>query len=162
MKEQQAITFKAIIHLIGINPFVFVPPKILHSIFEQAGKSKGPIPIKGTINGKAYKQTLVKYSNEWRLYINTTMLKDSPKRIGEKIALSIVFDTESRAIEAPAAFIKALKANKEAAATFEKLTPYRRKEIVRYLANLKTTESQERNIVKAIGLLTGKEKFAGR
>ncbi len=162
MKEYNPISFKAIIRLIGINPFVFVPPKILQSIFEQAGKSKGHIPIKGTINGRPYKQTLVKYSNEWRLYINTSMLKNSPKRIGEKIELSIVFDTESRDIAMPPAFAKALKANKEAALNFEKLTAYRKKEILRYLANLKTAESLERNIEKAVSHLTGKEKFAGR
>lgn len=156
------IKFKPTIHIIGINPFVFVPPKILKEIFKQAGRDKGPIPIKGTINSNAYKQTLVRYSNEWRLYINTAMLKNSPKRIGEKIEVTISFDNESREIEMPAAFAKALKANKEAAAVFEKQTASRKKEIVRYLANLKTKESLERNIIKAIGFLTGREKFAGR
>src|SRR5690606_41266848 len=62
--------------IIGVNPFVFVPEDILKAIFEQAGKDKGPIPIKGLVNGKPYTQTLVKYSGEWRLYINMIMLKD--------------------------------------------------------------------------------------
>lgn len=162
MQQNTAIKFIATIHIIGINPFAFVPPKILKEIFKQAGRDKGHIPIKGTINGNAYRQTLVRYSNEWRLYINTTMLKDSPKRIGEKIEVTIAVDTDSREIEMPVAFSKALKANKEAATAFEQLTAYRKKEIVRYLANLKTKESLERNIVKAIGFLTGKEKFVGR
>lgn len=162
MLQNTAIKFKAAIHIIGINPFVFVPAKILKAIFIQAGKDKGHIPIKGAINSKPYKQTLVRYSGEWRLYINTTMLKKSPKRIGELVEITVSFDSESREIEMPPAFAKALKANKEAALVFEKLTPSRKKEIVRYLANLKTTESLERNIVKAIRFLTGKEKFAGR
>jgi hypothetical protein len=162
MKATFVIKFKAIIHIIGINPFVFVPPKILKEIFKQAGRDKGPIPIKGAVNGNDYKQTLVRYSNEWRLYVNTAMLKNSPQRIGEKIELTVEFDNDSREIEMPAAFAKALKANKEAAAAFQKQTASRKKEIVRYLANLKTKESLERNIVKAIGFLTGKEKFVGR
>lgn len=162
MQENTPLKFKATIHIIGINPFVFVPPKILKEIFKQAGRDKGPIPIKGAINGNAYKQTLVRYRNEWRLYINTVMLKDSPKRIGEKIEVAIAVDTDSREIEMPAAFAKALKANKDAAAAFEKQTASRKKEIVRYLANLKTKEALEKNIVKAIGFLTGKEKFVGR
>lgn len=162
MQSKSYTVFKAIIHIIGINPFVFVPDKILKAIFTAAGREKGPIPIRGNINGKPYKQTLVKYSNEWRLYINTTMLKDSPKRIGEKIDVSVMFDNESRNIEMPAAFSRALKENKEAASAFEKLTPSRKKEIVQYLANLKTTESLERNIIKAIAHLAGKEKFVGR
>jgi hypothetical protein len=162
MQQLMPIQFKAAIHIIGINPFVFVPPKILAAIFKQAARDKGPMPIKGNINGNAYKQTLVKYSNEWRLYINTTMLKNSPKRIGEQVEITIAFDTNSREIEMPTTFAKALKANKEATLVFEKLTPSRKKEIIRYLANLKTKESLERNIIKAIGFLLGKEKFVGR
>ena len=162
MQQNSIQKFKASIHVIGINPFVFVPPKILQAIFKQAGKDKGHIPIKGAINGKPYKQTLLRYSNEWRLYINTSMLKNSPKRIGELVEITIAFDGESRDIEMPVDFTVALKANKEAALVFEQLTAYRKKEIVRYLANLKTKESLERNIVKAINFLTGKEKFAGR
>lgn len=162
MEQNSAIKFKATINIIGINPFVFVPPKILKEVFKQAGRDKGPIPIKGTINGKAYRQTLVRYSNEWRLYINTAMLTNSPNRIGEKIEVTISFDNERREIEMPPAFAKALKANKEAASAFEKLNASRKKEIVRYMANLKTKESLDRNIAKAISFLTGKEKFAGR
>jgi len=160
--QHPAIKFKATINIIGINPFVFVPPKTLKEIFKQAGREKGPIPIKGNINGNAYRQTLVRYSNEWRLYINTAMLKNSPKRIGEKIEITVSVDTASREIEMPVNFTKALKANKEAALAFEQLTASRKKEIVRYLANLKTKESLERNITKAMGFLTGKEKFIGR
>jgi len=162
MQQNTEQKFKVTIEIIGINPFVFVPPKILKEIFKQAGRDKGPIPIKGTINGNAYRQTLVRYSNEWRLYINTVMLKNSPKRIGEKIEITVSFDTDKREIEMPAGFAKALKANKEAQLNFEKLTASRKQEIVRYLANLKTKESLERNIIKAIGFLTGKEKFVGR
>lgn len=66
--------FKAEIKIIGINPYVLVPGPILQKIFKQAGRDKGPIPIKGTINKKPYRQTLVKYSGAWRLYINTTMI----------------------------------------------------------------------------------------
>jgi uncharacterized protein YdeI (YjbR/CyaY-like superfamily) len=162
MQQNPLIKFKATINIIGINPFVFVPPKILQAIFKQAGRDKGPIPIKGTINENAYRQTLVRYSNEWRLYINTAMLKNSPKRIGEKVEVTVEVDTGNREIEMPAAFAKALKANKEAQLNFDQLTASRKKEILRYLANLKTKESLEKNIAKAIGFLMGKEKFAGR
>ncbi|MEO8861568.1 MAG: DUF1905 domain-containing protein [Ginsengibacter sp.] len=93
--------FKATIEIIGINPFVFVPEKILAAIFEKVGKDKGPIPICGTINGDPYQQTLVKYSGAWRLYINGKMLKNSPKRIGENIMVTVTFDPSDRTIEPP-------------------------------------------------------------
>ena len=77
------ITFKAKIDIIGINPYVLLPAKVLKSIFTQAGKDKGPISVKGTIDGHAYIQTLVKYSGHWRLYINGPMLKLSLIHISE-------------------------------------------------------------------------------
>jgi len=154
--------FKAIIDIIGINPFVFVPEKILQSIFKQAGKDKGPIPICGIINDKPYKQTLVKYSNAWRLYINTVMLKDSPKRVGEKVVITIEFDPASRKIKPHPQLTKALKENVEEKKVFDKLPPSRQNEIVRYISFLKTEESVTRNVLKVVSHLLGNERFAGR
>jgi hypothetical protein len=133
--------FKAAIDLIGINPFVYVPDNILQAIFKQAGKDKGHIPVSGTINGKVYQQTLVKYSGHWRLYINTTMLKDSPKRIGEAVDITIEFDSTERTIELHPKLVKALEGNPGAKGVFDSLPPSRQKEIIRYISFLKTEES---------------------
>ncbi|MCD9016322.1 YdeI/OmpD-associated family protein [Parachryseolinea silvisoli] len=154
--------FKDHIKIIGINPYVSVPDRILKKIFDQAGKDKGHIRIKGTVNGDPYQQTLVKYSGEWRLYINTTMLKDSPKRIGEKIALTVEFDGAEKEVFDSPEFLKALRKDKAAMQVFEGLSPSRRNEIVRYLALLKTKESLDRNILRAINFLHGRERFMGR
>lgn len=154
--------FSAEIAIIGVNPFVFVPDSILQAIFKQAEKDKGPIPIFGTINDKPYQQTLVKYSGEWRLYINTAMLKNSPQRIGETVEITVDFDPKSRAIEPPESFLKALNENKEAKAVFDGLPASRKLEIVRYLARLKSEEILEKNVGRAIQFLLGKERFVGR
>jgi hypothetical protein len=155
-------TFKAPIEIIGINPFVFVPEAILQHIFKEAGKDRGHIPIRGAINGKPYKQTLVKYSGHWRLYINTVMLKDSPKRIGETIEISVAFDPVERTIKPHPRLVKALKANAVARKAFDALSPSRQKEIVRYISSLKTEESIDKNIKRAIEFLSGKGNFVGR
>lgn len=155
-------SFKATIELIGINPFVFVPEKILAVILQEAGKEKGPIPIKGIINNNPYRQTLVKYAGHWRLYINSIMLKDSPKRIGETISISIAFDSDDRKLAMHPQLGKALAKNKTAKENFNKLTASRQQEIIRYISNLKTAASVERNITKAIDFLSGKGSFVGR
>jgi hypothetical protein len=46
--------FTATLEIIGINPFVFVPEEILETIFENSGRNKSPIPVKGTVNGKIF------------------------------------------------------------------------------------------------------------
>lgn len=154
--------FSAEIKIIGINPYVDVPEEILQALFKKAGRDKGPIPIHGSLNGKPYKQTLVKYAGAWRLYINTTMLENSPKRIGETIELTVAYDSSDRTIEPHPKLLQALEANPEAKEVFDHLSPSRRLEIVRYIASLKTEESIIRNISKAIGFLLGNERFVGR
>ena len=154
--------FKAAIEVIGVNPFVPVPDRVLKSIFKQAGKDKGHIPIRGTINDTPYRQTLIRFKGSWRLYINTTMLKRSPKRIGETIVIAVEFDPADRTIKPHQKLANALEDNPEAKAKFESLPPSRRNEIVRYISFLKTEESIDRNVTKAIKFLLGKERFVGR
>jgi len=155
-------TFSDEIHIIGINPFVFVPEEILAYVFEKAKKDKGPIRIKGTINKQPYKQTLMKYAGHWRLYINTAMLKDSPRRIGETIEISIDYDPKERSIEMHEKLKTALADNVKAKAIFDGLPPSRRHEIVRYISHLKSEESIDKNVVKAIRFLLGEGRFVGR
>jgi len=154
--------FNATLEIIVGNPFVYIPCQILENIFQQANKTKGHIPVRGTINGKKYQQTLVKYSGDWRLYINMEMLKNSPKRIGEEIEVEIEFDQSDRTIEPHPKFSKALVDNKDANDVFENLSASKQKEIVRYISFLKTEASIDRNVAKAINFLLGKERFVGR
>lgn len=154
--------FSAQLEIIVGNPFVFIPSSILDAVFRQASKEKGPIPVRGTINREPYQQTLVKYSGEWRLYINMKMLKNSPKRIGEVIEVEIEFDSSDRTIKPHPKLTQALTSNKKAKAVFERLSPSRQKEIVRYISNLKTEESIEKNVHRAINFLLGKGRFVGR
>ncbi|WP_343632948.1 YdeI/OmpD-associated family protein [Fluviicola sp.] len=161
-KDEKAIHFHAVIDIIGINPFVFVPGEILSDLFCEFGKDKGPVPVKGTINGKPYQQTLVRFAGEWRLYINTKMLAKSPERIGERVAISIEVDFSDRTIHPHPKLVQALKENSRANAVFESLAPSLQNEIVRYIANLKTEASIDRNVLKAIDFLLGKERFIGR
>lgn len=163
MTKTSIYTFTASLDLIGINPFVLVPDLILKSIFEDAGKDKSPIPVKGTVNQEPYNQTLVRFRGEWRLYINTSMLPNSPQRIGEKINITIAYNNMvAPETKAPAAFEQALKKDKEAKMVYDQLPPYLRKEMNRYLSGLKTQESIHKNITRALNFLKGKERFIGR
>lgn len=155
MRYQNQKYFRAKLELIGVNPFVSVPGKILLAIFKQAGRDKGHIPIRGTVNSVPYKQTLVKFRGAWRMYINARMLKNSPRRIGEVIKVSAKFDPADRSIKLHPIFAKALKNNPTAQNKFNTLSPSRKHEIVRYISFLKTEESVNRNVIRAINFLSG-------
>ncbi|SEW10811.1 protein of unknown function [Chryseobacterium wanjuense] len=154
--------FTAQLEIIGINPFVFIPEEILNHIFEQSGRNKSPIPVKGTVNGKEFQQNLMKYLGEWRLYINLTMLKDSPKRIGEQIEVFVEYDDSDRTIPIHPQLEKAINESSVALQNFESLIPSRRLELIRYINNLKTEESIQRNIEKIIRHLHGETDFFGK
>ena len=150
-------SFSSRILIIGINPYVSVPEDVLDDLFEQAGKNKGPIPVRGTLNGKSFVQTLVKYQGAWRLYLNTPMRRDAGIDVGDKATVEIEFDPEPRIIPMHPKLARALSRNKTAKSAFEGLTPSRQKEILRYLNSMKTDESLLRNIEKVIQHLLEKK-----
>ena len=145
---------------IGINPFMHVPEDVLNGLFKTSGKTKGPIPVRGTINGKRFKQTLVKYQGAWRLYINGEMRQAAGVDVGDQANIKIEFDPVPRKAVMSPKFEAALSKNEPAKNAFEKLAPSRRNEILRYLINMKTETSLERNIEKVIRHLSG-EKTEG-
>jgi len=155
-------TYQAKIYIIGVNPYVLVPVSVLKVIFKQANKSKGAIPVRGYLDGYPYIQTLVRYSGKWRLYLNTPMRKAAKKDVGDTIEVQIEFDPVERVIPIHPKFLKALNIYKSAKTAFEKLSPSRQKEIVRYISFLKTEDSVDKNIARAIAFLSGKGRFVGR
>ena len=152
--------FSETIYKIGINPVVDPPDKVLIAIFKAADRSKGPIPVRGKLNGAEFVQTLVKYQGRWRLYINGPMLKDSGLAVGDAAKIDIEFDPRSREVVMPKELEAALKRDKKAKAAFEGLSPSRRKEISKYIGSLKTPESVAKNIERVIRHLREEETDA--
>lgn len=156
------LSFKATIEKVGINPFVQVPDEVLDAIFLQAKRETGPIPVKGILNQKSFTQNLVKFRGIWRLYINTKMLPTSPKRIGEIISIRMAYNTTPIVVKLSPDFLKALAKDRKAKKVYDNLPPYLQKEIHRYLQNLKTRQSLELNVQKALQFLKGQQRFIGR
>jgi hypothetical protein len=156
------LSFSAKIQIIGVNPYVLLPKKVLEGIFKQAGKNKGAIQVKGTLNKKPFLQNLVKYSGKWRLYLNGPMRIAAGIDVGDTAHVKIEFDPKPRIIPVHPKLEAALKKNKKAKEVFDQLSPSRQKEIVRYISFLKSEGSVDKNIKRAIHFLSGKERFVGR
>jgi hypothetical protein len=160
--KSKSRSFRATIEIIGINPFVYLPEDVLEQVFVQANKTKGKIPVKFWIDGHEFQQTLIRYSGNWRLYLNGPMRKAANKDVGDEARFEIVFNPAQTEIPVHPQLKKALGSNKPAMKVFKDLSPSLRQEIVRYIARLKTKESVDRNVQKAINFLLGKERFIGR
>lgn len=149
--------FSQKIFKVGINPCVVPPQDVLEALFRQSRKNKGPIPVRGRINDARFTQTLVKFRGKWRLYINTSMLRASGLKNGDLAQVEIEYDPSDRTIPIHPALAKALATRKKAEKAYEKLAPHRKKEINRYLHNLKTREAVERSVGHIVTHLLGRK-----
>lgn len=148
--------FSATIYKLGINPVVDPPERVLKSLFKQAGRTKGAIPVLGKVNGAEFRQTLVKYAGEWRLYINGPMLKASGTNVGDDVKVEIEFDPSPPKVGMPDALVDAFARDPLAREAFDRLTPSRQKEILRYIGSLKTREAVEKNVGRVVRQLREK------
>lgn len=148
--------FSHVIFKVGINPCVVPPPEVLEYVFKQAKRRSGAIPVRGTLNGSQYIQTLVKYAGHWRLYVNGPMLKAAKLKNGDVAKVSIEYDPSDRTVLPHAEFAAALKKDAVATSAFALLAPSRQKEINRYLNNIKRDSIRTKNIEKVLRFLSGK------
>jgi hypothetical protein len=147
-------SFRATIYKVGINPCVDVPPRLTKSL----EAVKGYIRVKGSIDGHPFTQTLVPVKDgPYRLYVNGPMLIAAAKTVGQSAMFSLEPDnTPAEQAYPMPTFLKTALTKHKLLPAFKQLTPYRQKEIIRYLAHLKTTEARERNLQKIISILKDK------
>ena len=137
-----------------INPCVEVPPAIVAALKAEAGRNQS-LPVRATLQGKVFKANVVIYRGAWRLYLNGTMREIAGVEVGHRVKLTLRHDPVARPTPMPPAFARALARDKRAKAAFERLAPSRRKELLRYLGNLKREESLRRNVERMLKYLKG-------
>lgn len=163
--------FSQKISIINGNPYVRPPDNILKSIFIQANKKTSPIPIKGKINDALFEQTLVRYEGDWRLYVNIIMAKGASipfsksitEIVGTVVKLEIEFNAKPIIYKMVPILKTALDTNPIAKSNWKALIPSRQKEILRYFSGLQSPEAKQRNLEKAMDVISGKEgRFMAR
>lgn len=101
-------SFSAKVRKIDINPYVQVPDDVLRRLQQVAQKERGPIPVRGTLQGKPFSTTVVRFRGMWRLYLNTPMRQAAHVDVGDEVTVRVEFDRAPRTVEAPRAFTDAL------------------------------------------------------
>jgi hypothetical protein len=149
------MAFQATIYKVGINAVVDVPK----TVTAKMKVIKGYIPVTGKINGHSFKQTLTSLKDgNYRLYVNIPMLKGGGVAIGDTASFTLKQDQADRRKDYP--MIPALKKEltaRKLLSEFNGLTASRKKEILRYLGNIKTEETLTKNILKVIKQLQAKQ-----
>lgn len=138
------------------NPCVEVPPAVVAALKAESGRNQS-LPVQATLQGKPFKANVMKYRGAWRLYLNGVMRKRTGVEVGQRVRVTLRHDPRPRSTPVPPAFAAALARDRRARTAFAALAPSRRKELLRYLGNLKREESLKRNVAKMLRYLKGIE-----
>ena len=107
--------------------------------------------VRGTINGAAYRSSLMKYSGVFHMGVHKATLAKADVRHGDDVDITIARDTAPLPNDrVPPDLARALKARKGAADAFAALAPSRRREHVGSVKEAKTPETRARRIAKIV------------
>jgi hypothetical protein len=161
------IRFRGQIRIRGINPYLLVSAARARKLKDGWRR---PMPVLVRINGKparSWRINLMPAGNgAFYLYLHGDVRKASATKVGDRVEAEVRFDASYRngpLQRMPRAFAAALRREPAAAASWKTLIPSRKKEVLRYLAALKSAAARERNIAKAVRMLAGERgRFMAR
>ena len=154
-----ALRFNSTILIRGINPYVPVSAA-------RAGKLRPawrkPMPVLVRINGKPRSgwriNMMPRGDGGYYLYLHGEVREASGTKVGDRVTVEISFDEDYQGgplHSMPPEFEKALARTPRAKKAWDALIPSRKKEVLRYLAGLKSAEAKDRNVERAIRVLGG-------
>jgi hypothetical protein len=161
------LRFKSIIKLHDPNPYILVTPAQSKTL--KPGWRK-PLPVLVRINGKPAVPWRINMmpvgDGSFYLYLHGDVRKASGTKVGDRVRVEVGFDARYRngpQHRVPSWFKAALERNPRVAKSWEALIPSRKKEVLRYFAGLKSREARERNLERALHVLSGRKgRFMGR
>jgi hypothetical protein len=102
-------SFSAKLAITGIYPYAHVPKEVLSELLKRAGRLKVPIAVRGTLNGRRFVQTVVKYASVWRLHLNGRMRDAAGVGVGDRIQ----YRKTIRHLKKPASSAQRIASNSE-------------------------------------------------
>jgi hypothetical protein len=149
------------------NPYLLVNREQAEQL--QAGWHK-PMPVIIQINGKPdtpwHINMMPVGDGSFYLYLHNDVRKASETKVGDLVTADVEFDQTYRngpMHPMPGWFKEALDQNLVAKENWGKLPPSRQKEVLRYFSWLKSDETKDRNLKKAISVLSGQSgRFMAR
>jgi hypothetical protein len=126
---------------------------------EKAFGSRGRVPVRGTLNGAPYRGSAFRMGGDCHfMVVNRKLRAAAGVRGGETVPVTMGRDDEPRVITPPDDFARALEADEDARATWDKLSFTHRREHVEHVEEAKRPETRRRRIEKSIRLLAAGKK----
>jgi hypothetical protein len=161
------MNLRAQIEINGVNPYVLVPSSMASALKPQWRR---PIPVLVKVNGMPESYWRINMvprgDGDFYLYLHNTVRVASATGVGDIVDVEILFDQDYKngpQHEMPGELSVHLANRDTARKSWDNLSPSRQKEVLRYLANIKSDEAKRRNIDKTIQALSGESiHFMGR
>lgn len=157
--EGRPIEFSAKIQVREGNPYVLVSAAGADTL--KPGWRK-PMPVLVQVNGKPTKpwriNMMPRGDGAFYLYLHGDVRKASKIGTGDRVKVSLRFDDAYAGgpqHPMPKWFSDPLNRDRRARESWDNLPPSRRKEILRYFSLLKSDAARERNVTKALHVLSG-------
>lgn len=125
---------------------------------EKVYGTRARVPVRGTINGFPYRSSIFPMGGCHFMAVNKATRDGAKAKAGDTINVVMERDDEPRVITPPQDFARALKANKDAQATWGKLSYTHQKEYAGAIEEAKKPETRARRIEKAIAELAAGKK----
>ena len=124
---------------------------------EQAFGTKSRVAVAGTMNGFAFKNSLMPNGDGTHSMMVSKALQAGAKAAaGDVVSVAIAVDRSERVVTIPPELERALSANEAAAAAFKALSYSHRKEFAEWVATAKREETRVSRAEKSIGMVIAK------
>jgi uncharacterized protein DUF1905/bacteriocin resistance YdeI/OmpD-like protein len=121
--------------------------------------TRARVPVRGTINGFPYRSSIFNMGGGCHfMAVNKSMREGAKAKGGDIITVLMERDEEPRVITPPLELASALKTNKDARATWEKLSYTHQKEYAQAIEEAKRPETRTRRIEKTVAELAAGRK----
>ncbi len=126
-------------------------------VVEALGAGKRP-PVRVTINGYTYRSTVAVMDGKYMLGVSAEVRAAAGVAGGDEVDVEVELDTAPRDVTVPPELRKALAANPKAKAFFEQLSYSKKRLYTVPIEKGKTEETRQRNLAKAMSVLSKGKK----
>ena len=129
--------------------------------YEKTFGTRARVPVRGTINGFAFRSSLMPMGGVYCMAVNKTMRDEMKVQVGDEVDVVMERDAAERTIEPPQELKKELAKNKAARERWDGLAFTVKKEMARSITDAKQEETKKRRLTKVMQILKTGAKWTG-